>query len=184
MTSPLHRLPLSLIAGLSCAIVAAAAEAPAADGAEGKVGAGAEPAAPAAESAESTESAESGAPEADTPSFVTPSAISVPEPILRGWAEELRRVLERQLELLAAVDGTSSASAAVAPLSENLRRMAELRDSVRADALRLYLDNTPETKTPFIELLQKMAVEFKRLGDANFYGCSELGRLLAPQMGQ
>lgn len=178
MTPPLHRLPLSLIAGLSCAIVAAAAEAPAADGAEGKVGAGAEPAAPAAESAES------GAPEADTPSFVTPSAISVPEPILRGWAEELRRVLERQLELLAAVDGTSSASAAVAPLSENLRRMAELRDSVRADALRLYLDNTPETKTPFIELLQKTAVEFKRLGDANFYGCSELGRLLAPQMGQ
>lgn len=175
MTPPLHRLPLSLLAGLSCAAVAVAAEPPASGGAGEKGGAKAAAAAPAAES---------GEPEADTPSFVTPSAISVPESVLRGWAEELRRVLERQLELLAAVDGTSSASAAVAPLSENLRRMAELRDSVRADALRLYLDNTPETKTPFIELLQKTAVEFKRLGDANFYGCSELGRLLAPQMGQ
>lgn len=178
MTPPLHRLPLSLLAGLSCAAVAVAVEPPAAEEAGEKGGAEAAPAAQAAEGGES------GEPEADTPSFVTPSAISVPEPVLRGWAEELRRVLERQLELLAAVDGTSSASAAVAPLSENLQRMAELRDSVRADALRLYLDNTPETKTPFIELLQKTAVEFKRLGDANFYGCSELGRLLAPQMGQ
>lgn len=175
MTPPLHRHLLSLLAGLSCAALAAAAEPPAAEEAGEKSGAEAAAAAPAAESGEQ---------EAETPSFVTPSAISVPEPVLRGWAEELRRVLERQLELLAAVDGSSAAAAAVAPLSENLQRMAELRDSVRADALRLYLDNTPETKTPFIELLQKTAVEFKRLGDANFYGCSELGRLLAPQMGQ
>lgn len=177
MTPPLHRLPLLLLAGLSSTAFAAAAESPAPDGAGG---AGVVGGAGSADGA----AAESASPEADTPSFVTPSAVSVPEPVLRGWAEELRRMLERQLELLAAIDGTSSAAAAVAPLRENLQRMAELRDRVRADALRLYLDNTPETKTPFIELLQKTAVEFKRLGDADCYGCTELSRILAPQMGQ
>lgn len=178
MTPPLHRLPLLLLAGLSSTAFAAAAESPAPDGVGGAGsadGAAAESASPEADSTEEV---------ADTPSFVTPSAVSVPEPVLRGWAEELRRMLERQLELLAAIDATSSAAAAVAPLRENLQRMAELRDRVRADALRLYLDNTPETKTPFIELLQKTAVEFKRLDDADCYGCTELSSLLAPQMGQ
>lgn len=172
MPRPFFRFSVLILSSLSFAAYTAEAETPTKDAVSEN-----------GEAGSASSDASSGEPEAETPSFVTPSAVSVPEAQLRDWAEDLRSVLERQLELLTAIDSSASASASVAPIRTNLQRMDELQQRVRADALRLYLDNTPAMKMPFIELLQRTAIEFKRLEDADCYGCSELSRLLAPQTG-
>ncbi len=117
------------------------------------------------------------------PGYVSVAATEVPAETLRQWTAELQQALSRQLELVSGVRDAGSASAAVAPLGALLGEMGAMQGRMRADALRVYIDNTPDVKAPFIELLQQTAVQFKRLSDADFYGCAPLRALLAPQLG-
>lgn len=97
-------------------------------------------------------------------------------------SEALLAGLQAQVKLLSGVQDAASAAAAVAPLQQNLSELAALNDKVSADTLWLYIDNTAEVKQALIEELQRLSVQFSRLQKAEFYGCSELQALLAPQL--
>lgn len=117
------------------------------------------------------------------PGYVSIAATEVPTETLSLWTAELQQALSRQLELVSGVRDAESATAVVVPLGALLGEMGAMQKRMRADALRVYIDNTPDVKAPFIVLLQQTAVQFKRLSDADFYGCVQLRELLAPQLG-
>ncbi len=96
--------------------------------------------------------------------------------------EALLAGLQAQVKLLAGVNDAAGAAAAVAPLQQNLAELAALNGRVSADTLWLYIDNSQEMKQALIEELQRLSVQFSRLRKAEFYGCSELQSVLAPQL--
>ena len=96
--------------------------------------------------------------------------------------EALLTGLRAQVKLLAGVNDAAGAAAAVAPLQQNLAELAALNGRVSSDTLWLYIDNSQEMKQALIEELQRLAVQFSRLRKAEFYGCSELHAVLAPQL--
>lgn len=90
--------------------------------------------------------------------------------------------LRREAELLASVQDADSAARTVAPLGEVLRELAVLRDGTDDNALWNYIDSTDEVKPELMARIRCLSVQFSRLEKARFYGCRELGRLLAPQL--
>lgn len=116
------------------------------------------------------------------PSIVDPATLAVPEQQSRAWSEELRGLLTQQLDLLAGVKDSSSAQAVLAPLKACLAEMEAMKSRVNEEALWIYIENTPDAKQPFIELLLRTSAEFLRLRSEHFFGCRALREALMPQM--
>lgn len=116
------------------------------------------------------------------PSIVDPAALAVPEHQSRAWAKELRELLTQQLDILAGVTDAASAQAALSPLKTCLASLQSMKSRVNEEALWIYIENTPDAKQPFIELLLRTSGEFLRLRSEQFYGSQELREALMPQM--
>ncbi len=97
--------------------------------------------------------------------------------------EQLRAALGRELAAVESVQDAASAAAALPQLKAVLDELALMDRSHEAEkALWEYIDNTPGVKVPLIELLHRLTIEFTRLELASFFGCAQLGELLAPQL--
>lgn len=116
------------------------------------------------------------------PSIVDPAALAVPEQQSRAWAGELRELLARQLEILFGVKDSATAQSSLEPLRQCLAEMEAMKSRVNEEALWIYIENTPDVKHPFIELLLHTSAEFSRLRAAHFYGSQALREALMPQM--
>ncbi len=96
---------------------------------------------------------------------------------------QLCTALSQELTALESVTDAASAAAAYPSLEEAIRTLASMERSYEAEKeLWVYIDNTEGVKTPLLELLQRLAVEFTRLENASFYGHEGVAKLLAPQL--
>lgn len=93
----------------------------------------------------------------------------------------LEEALCRETALLAGVTDASSAAAVLPELRACLQGLAAMRGADE-DALWNYIDNTPGVKTRLAEAVQRLAIQFQRLEQAEFYRCTELADALAPQL--
>ncbi len=110
----------------------------------------------------------------------TASAETSPE---AAACEQLRGLLAREVSILESVQDAASAAAALPQLREVLDALAGMERSYEAEkALWTYIDNTEGVKLPFIELLQRLTIEFTRLEKAHYYRSAPLHALLAPQL--
>ncbi len=96
---------------------------------------------------------------------------------------QLRAALSNELSALASMQDAASTEAALPKLEAALVEMAEMDRSAAAEkSLWGYIDNTQGVKAPFVELLERLAIEFARLENASYYGSEKLRQLLAPQV--
>lgn len=95
--------------------------------------------------------------------------------------DALEQALEEENAVLADIADAASAAAALPQLSACLEKLAAMRGKGE-DALWSYIDNTPDVKTRLVEALERLAGQFRRLEQAEFYGCAELQSALAPQL--
>lgn len=116
------------------------------------------------------------------PSIVDPTVLAVTEQQSKAWAEELLAHLSKQLDIISSVTDAASAAEAVVPLRSCVAHLAAMRDRVNEEALWIYIENTPDAKQPFIELLLRTSGEFLRLNAEKFYGNGELQEILKTQM--
>lgn len=93
----------------------------------------------------------------------------------------LCEALKQEVELLKSVKDTESAKDVMRPLRRSMEKQAEL---FSADDKELweYMDNTEGAKLPLVELLERLAGQFTRLEEVNFYDCAELKELLYDQI--
>ncbi|MDO4221087.1 MAG: hypothetical protein Q4C88_03060 [Akkermansia sp.] len=93
----------------------------------------------------------------------------------------LEQALAEENALLAGVTDAASAAAAVPQLHACLEKLASMRGEGENE-LWSYIDNTPDVKTRLVEVLERLAAQFRRLEQAEFYRCAELQSALAPQL--
>ncbi len=107
-------------------------------------------------------------------------------PCYAGPQEDCGRLAEllgREIAALESVRDADTAAAATPALAAALAALAAMDRSREAEKeLWEYIDNTDGVKQPFIELLQRLAVQFIRLAEADYYGCAPLRDALAPQI--
>ena len=93
----------------------------------------------------------------------------------------LEQALAAENDLLAGVTDEVSAAAVLPQLRACLENLASMCGKDE-DALWNYIDNTPDVKTRLVEVLERLAAQFRRLEQAEFYQCAELQSALAPQL--
>lgn len=93
----------------------------------------------------------------------------------------LCEALEQEVTLLQRVTDTDSAKSVLSDLRRSMRKQSDL---FSADDKELweYIDNTNGAKLPLVELLQRLAGQFTRLEEVNFYDCPELKEQLYDQV--
>jgi len=99
-----------------------------------------------------------------------------------GVCRELSSALQQEAEVLARVQDSATAEAAVAPLREVLDKLADLKGQVDDNELWNYIDSTVDVKPELLSRLRNVALEFARLEKADFYGNADIALLLAPQL--
>lgn len=93
----------------------------------------------------------------------------------------LEGALAEETAVLAGVTDAASAAAALPQLRACLDKLAAMRGTDEG-ALWNYIDNTQDVKARMVEVMERLAAQFHRLEQAEFYGCTELGAALAPQL--
>lgn len=94
----------------------------------------------------------------------------------------LENGLAEQLTLLRSVQNAASAAQAVEPLRANFDKLRSYNDAVPTTDLWRHIENNPELKNELVLCIQYISMEFRRIGEAQFFGCDELSALLTPLM--
>ena len=94
----------------------------------------------------------------------------------------LEEGLEEQLTLLSSVQDAASATRVVEPLRANFEKLQAYNDAVPTTDLWRHIENNPELKNKLVLCIQYISIEFRRLGEAQFFGCEELRAMLTPLM--
>lgn len=94
---------------------------------------------------------------------------------------KLRAALQKEVELLAAIDSTERAEESLSALRKSLQ---EQNDLFGADdeALWDYISNTDGVKKPLVELLERLGTQFRRMEENNYFDHTELKNLLYTQI--
>ncbi len=95
--------------------------------------------------------------------------------------QSLCDALKQEVELLKSVKDKESAESVLRPLRRSLEKQGDLFSADDSE-LWEYMDNTEDAKTPLVELLERLAGQFTRLEEVNFYDCDELRELLYEQI--
>lgn len=95
--------------------------------------------------------------------------------------DRLLRALEQEVAALEEISSPADAPAAVEAVRASLQVQKELF-GVDARELWLYIDNVDGVKQPLVDVMVRLAVQFKRLGENQFFGNADLRELLAPQV--
>lgn len=117
--------------------------------------------------------------------FLAASAVyASAEPVVEAY-ETLLTSLELEVVALEMVQQAADAPGAVASVQVSLNTQQQLRDSLRGDGekeLWVYIDNTADAKQPLVDVMVRLAVQFKRMAENNFFDNAELRELLSPQI--
>ena len=117
--------------------------------------------------------------------FLAASAVyASAEPVVEAY-ETLLASLEQEVVALEKVQQAADAPGAVASVQAALNTQRQLRDTLRGDGekeLWVYIDNTADAKQPLVDVMVRLAVQFKRMAENNFFDNGELRELLSPQI--
>lgn len=117
--------------------------------------------------------------------FLAASAVyASAEPVVEAY-ETLLASLEQEVVALEKVQQAADAPGAVASVQAALNTQRQLRDTLRGDGekeLWVYIDNTADAKQPLVDVMVRLAVQFKRMAENNFFDNAELRELLSPQI--
>lgn len=117
--------------------------------------------------------------------FLAASAVyASAEPVVEAY-ETLLTSLEQEVVALEKVQQAADAPEAAASVQAALNTQQQLRDSLQGDGERelwVYIDNTADAKQPLVDVMVRLAVQFKRMAENNFFDNAELRELLSPQI--
>ena len=117
--------------------------------------------------------------------FLAASAVyASAEPVVEAY-ETLLASLEQEVVALEKVQQAADAPGAVASVQAALNTQQQLRDTLRGDGekeLWVYIDNTADAKQPLVYVMVRLAVQFKRMAENNFFDNAGLRELLSPQI--
>ena len=117
--------------------------------------------------------------------FLAASAVyASAEPVVEAY-ETLLASLEQEVVALEKVQQAADAPGAVASVQAALNTQRQLRDTLRGDGekeLWVYIDNTADAKQPLVDVMVRLALQFKRMAENNFFDNAELRELLSPQI--
>ena len=117
--------------------------------------------------------------------FLAASAVyASAEPVVEAY-ETLLSSLEAEVVALETVQQASDAAGVVASVQNALNTQQQLRESLRGEGekeLWVYIDNTAGVKQPLVDVLVRLAVQFTRMEENNFFDNAELRELLSPQI--
>lgn len=97
------------------------------------------------------------------------------------FCDDLEQALAEEVDVLAGVIDAASASTALPHLHACLGMLKAICSGDEG-VLWNYINNTAGAKTRLVEVLERLAIEFRRLEQAEFYGCAGLREALAPQL--
>lgn len=95
--------------------------------------------------------------------------------------DRLAAALEQETAALTRMQTAEDVPAALEELRTSLDSLKSLME-VDQKELWLYIDNTPGAKQPLVDELERLALQFARLKNADFFNNEELKSLLAPQV--
>lgn len=95
--------------------------------------------------------------------------------------DRLLQALEQEVEALENIGTAADAPAAVEAVRASLQTQKKLFE-VDVKELWLYIDNTEGVKQPLVDVMVRLAVQFKRLSENNYFDNAALRELLAPQI--
>lgn len=116
--------------------------------------------------------------------FAASAVYASAEPVVEAY-ETLLTSLEQEVVALEKVQQAADASEAAASVQAALKTQQQLRDSLQGDGERelwVYIDNTADAKQPLVDVMVRLAVQFKRMAENNFFDNAELRELLSPQI--
>ena len=105
------------------------------------------------------------------------NVVAADDAALASVCQRLEAALEAQVEALSDVQDAASAAEALPAIRQSLADQKALF-GVDERELWNYIDHTDEVKIPLMRVLQRMAAQIDRIEKENYYGCSELKKLL------
>lgn len=90
--------------------------------------------------------------------------------------------LTAQRDVLAGVQDSFTASAAVSALQDNFRFLNALHEHTDTNELWRYIENHPQEKQRLVSCLQQITIHLMRIEKADYYGCAPLRELLFPML--
>ncbi len=114
--------------------------------------------------------------------FLCSSALCYAEtdPIAEVYAR-LDSAITQVVQALESIEQPQDADRAVAEVRAGIQAQQELL-SVDEKALWQYIDNTDNAKQPLVDMLERLALQFARLEQSDYFGNAELRALLSPQL--
>lgn len=95
--------------------------------------------------------------------------------------DQLLAALEQETASLQKIGSADDVPAVLDELRASLQKLNALM-AVDAKALWTYIDNTTGAKQPLVDELERLALQFARVQEAQFFNNKELKSLLAPQV--